>query len=529
MEKTGHMVEDLTVFNITSLKDDSTIRRAILASQRRMGAALGYVNILAKNLVNLLYTPLLLHYLGQGDYGVFQMTNSVIFMLTLLSAGFYGAYVRFYTLEKTHGTDEGIRKLNGVFLLVYAAAGCLCLLIGLLLIINVDNLFSRGLSPSELQLTRDLMVVMSMNIVVTLLSTPFDSYIVVHERFAFQQTRQLLTSVATPFIAIGALALRLGAVGVAGAQLAVSVMLLLLNIRFSVGKLGMRFSFSHLEFGLFKSIAIFSFWIFLNQVFDLINNQVPDFLLGAMSGATVVATFSIAVQIRSLFFSLSTTMSSVFVPMINRIVATTNDNKALTELMTRVGRYQMILFCYIFGGFVILGQFFVLKWAGKANADSYWLALIMVLPVVIPLTQNTGIEIQRAKNKHKARSLIYILTAVIDIVISLIFIPSIGYWATAIGYIVSICLGTGLFMNWYYQCHIGLDMKYFWTQMLPTLGVSVIVTVFCLLLTRVLPVHSLMTFVLWGVVYSAIYLVLAWFLLLTDSDKERVRIRLHAD
>lgn len=58
-----------------------------MTGQRKVGALLGYVNVIAKNLVNLAYVPLLLHFIGQGDYGVFQMTNSVVFTLTLLSAG----------------------------------------------------------------------------------------------------------------------------------------------------------------------------------------------------------------------------------------------------------------------------------------------------------------------------------------------------------------------------------------------------------------------------------------------------------
>ena len=49
-------------------------------------------------------------------------------------------------------------------------------------------------------------------------------------------------------------------------------------------------------------------------------------------------------------------MSSVFIPQINRIVAETDDNTILTRLMTRVGRYQMIIFWYLFGGFIVLGQ-----------------------------------------------------------------------------------------------------------------------------------------------------------------------------
>ena len=59
-----------------------------MASQRKAGALLGYANILAKNLVNLVYTPMLLSYVGQADYGVFQSSNSFVFSLTLLSFGF---------------------------------------------------------------------------------------------------------------------------------------------------------------------------------------------------------------------------------------------------------------------------------------------------------------------------------------------------------------------------------------------------------------------------------------------------------
>ena len=89
-----------------------------MANQRKAGAVLGYANVIAKNFVNLMYVPLLLHFVGQGDYGVFQMTNSVVFALTLLSAGFSGAYVRFYMREIAHGTRSSVRRLNGIFLLI---------------------------------------------------------------------------------------------------------------------------------------------------------------------------------------------------------------------------------------------------------------------------------------------------------------------------------------------------------------------------------------------------------------------------
>ncbi|WP_195248337.1 lipopolysaccharide biosynthesis protein [Bifidobacterium adolescentis] len=501
-----------------------------MASQKKAGALLGYANILVKNLVNLIYVPLLLHFLGQGDYGVFQMTNSVVFALTLLSAGFYGSYVRFYMRERAAGcsdADSGVRRLNGMFLLVYLAVAVLCLVGCGAMVLNVHALFSGGLTAQEINLARALLMIMGVNIAVTMLSTPFDSYIVAHERFVFQQSRQLFTALAQPFLAVLLLWLGMGAVGVACAQLTISTILLVWNIAFAMRKLNMRFTFHGLEWSLFKAVAIFSFWIFLNQIFDLVNNNIPNFLLGAMASSTAVAVFAIALQIRNIFFSMSTTMSNVFTPQINRIVAESDDNIVLTQLMTRVGRYQMVIFWYLFGGFIVLGRYFVHIWAGDANADAYWLCLIMVLPVMIPLTQNTGIEIQRAKNRHKTRSLIYVLTSVIDIVISVLLIPSLGYWATAIGYVASIALGTGLFMNWYYHTRIGLDMVYFWKRQVPTILLALAVVVVCLLGGLALPVSSIPTFLVWGIIYTILFGAGAMKVSLTAGEREKIVNRLH--
>lgn len=59
-----------------------------MASQRKAGVMLGYLNIVVKNLVNLVYTPMLLAFVGQADYGVYQTSNSFVFSLTLLTFGF---------------------------------------------------------------------------------------------------------------------------------------------------------------------------------------------------------------------------------------------------------------------------------------------------------------------------------------------------------------------------------------------------------------------------------------------------------
>ena len=311
----------------------------------------------------------------------------------------------------------------------------------------------------------------------------------------------------------------MGVIGVAIAQLVVNIALLGLNAFFCLNRLRMRFDLHRFDMALFKSIAVFSSWLFINQICELINQNVPNILLGAFSGAIAVAVFAVSIQIRSLFYSLSTTMSNVFIPLINRIVAESNDNTRLTHLMTKVGRYQAILYIWVLGGFTILGKFFIDVWAGPGFEDAYWLVLAMTVPLFIPLVQNTGIEIQRAKNKHKARSVCYLVMAGLNLAITILLSPYISYWAAAIGYISYVIIGCGVFMNWYYQKRIGLSMGYFWKRVLPVVGIGVVATGICLYGTSLLPVNDWLSFFLWGIVYTLFYGVLAFVAILAKEER----------
>lgn len=493
-----------------------------VASQRKAGAILGYANIVVKNLVNLVYTPMLLAFVGQADYGVYQTANSFVFSLTLLTFGFSEAYVRFYTQKKARGTEEDIRTLNGMYLMLYVVVCSVVLGLGLAFAANVGTFFSGSFTPGQVGLAGKLMAIMACSVSLTLFSTVFDAYIVAHEQFRYQQTRQMFTSLATPVIAFVLLNLGLGAVGVSLAQLSVTVALLALNVRFAYCRLGMRFSFRGFDAALFRAIAAFSAWIFVNQVCDLVNQSVPNMVLGALTSATVVAVFAVSVQIRNVFVSLSTVMSNVFVPKINRIVAETDDNAELTRLMTRVGRYQMFLFCWVYCGFVLLGRFFVSKWAGEGFLDAYYLICAMTLPLGVPLCQNTGIEIQRAKDRHKARSVVYLCMALLNVAFTWAASPRLGYWAPAMAYIVSISLGNGLFMNWYYHARIGLDMGYFWRRNLPVVLVSVGVLAACMGLSGFAPVTSWGLFVFWGAVYTALFALAMWHLVLDGDERSYI-------
>ncbi len=493
-----------------------------MPSQRKTGVVLGYVNIVAKNLVQLVYTPMLLSFVGKADYGVFQTSYSFVFSLSLLSFGFSQAYVRFYMRRKADGDEEGIRKLNGVYLVLYAAASAAALLLGLGFAAGSGAVFSGGFTPEQVDLAGKVMAILAASIALTIFNSVFDAYVLAREEFRFQQSRQLAVTVAMPFLAYILLLLGMGVVGVALAQLAVNAALLALNAFYAIGRLGMRFGVRSFDGTLFRSVAAFSTWIFVNQVCDMVNQNVPNVALGAISGASAVAVFAVSIQIRNVFVSLSTVMSNVFVPKINLIVARGDDNDELVRLMARVGRCQMILFCWVYGGFVLLGDFFVVKWAGEGFSDAYWLILAMTLPLAVPLVQNTGIEIQRAKNLHKARSIALLVMAALNVAFTVAASSQLGYWAPAVGYIASIALGNGVFMNWYYHYRVGLDMVFFWRRALPPACAAAVVVGLCAAAARFAPVSDWISFCIWGAVYTLLFAIAMWAFVLSEGEKGRM-------
>ena len=59
-----------------------------MLNQKRAGTLLSYVQLLLNLCIGIVYTPIMLHYLGQSEYGVYSVATAVISFLTMLDLGF---------------------------------------------------------------------------------------------------------------------------------------------------------------------------------------------------------------------------------------------------------------------------------------------------------------------------------------------------------------------------------------------------------------------------------------------------------
>lgn len=491
-------------------------------NQRKAGVILSYLGEIVKILVNLAYTPIMLRLLGQSEYGLYQLVYSVVSYLSLLSLGFGSSYLRFYSRYRAEKDEDGVAKLNGMFMTIFCVISLICIFCGAIMIKNIRIIFGTGLTDAEYSTAKVLMGLLIINLAITFPNSVFNCSITAHEKFLFQKLLILLQNLFSPFLTLPLLILGYGSIGMVSVTTFLTFALFLTNAFYCFKKLRIRFCFHGFKIGLLKEMWFFTFFIFLNQIIDQINWSVDKFLLGRLAGTTAVAVYGVGGQINTMYQSFSTSISNVFVPKVNRIVAETNDNNELTKLFTKVGRIQFMVIVLILSGFLFFGRPFVSIWAGDGYDDAYTVALLLIIPVTIPLIQNLGIEIQRAKNMHKARSVIYMMIAIANVFISIPLIKIMGPAGAALGTAISLIVGNIFCMNWYYQKRIGLDMIYFWKQIFSFIPALIAPGIVGVLLMKYANITGLVKLGLYAAVYATVYALSMYFLGMNDDEKTLV-------
>ena len=178
----------------------------------------------------------------------------------------------------------------------------------------------------------------------------------------------------------------------------------------------------------------------------------------------------------------------------------------------------------IASGFVFFGKFFITDiYAGSEYGEAYTVALLLILPATIPLIENLGIEIQRSVNKHKFRSIVYLVMAAVNVAVSIPLARAYGASGAAFGTCLSMITANGFIMNIYYDKAIGINVFEFWRSIARMSAALIAPVIFGVLINKFVHFHSAGYFVLCIALYSAVYFISFWFIGMNDFERELIR------
>ena len=171
-------------------------------NQLRSGSLLTYVQMTLNIIVSIAYTPFMLRILGKSEYGLYSTVASTIAILSVLSLGFGGSYVRYYILYRKEKADDKIARLNGLFLIVFSVIGLIALACGLYLTFHLEMVFKTGLTDAEYHTARILMLLLTANLAVSFPMSVFSNIISAQEQFVFLKATEILRTVVSPLVTL---------------------------------------------------------------------------------------------------------------------------------------------------------------------------------------------------------------------------------------------------------------------------------------------------------------------------------------
>ena len=484
--------------------------------QLKIGSLLSYAQMALSVIIGLVYTPIMIGKLGQSEYGLYNTVSSIISMLSILNLGFNSSYVRYYSKYKKNNDTESIYKLNGLLLIVFIVIGIIALLCGLFLSFNLPLVFDNGLTKKEYDIAKVLMLLLTANLAISFPMSVFTSIITANERYIFLKGLSIIRTVCSPLVNI--MILFLGYRSIAMVTVSVSISLVVDVVYFIYVKfiLKNRFVFHGFEKGLFRSLFVYTSFIAINMIVDQINNSIDKFLLGRFKGTTSVAIYSVGYTLYQYYMLFSTSVSNVFTPRIHMIIERTAQNREmrrneLTNLFIKVGRVQFLVLGLIASGIVFFGKPFITFWAGVGySEEAYYVAILLVLPVTIPMMQNIGIEIQRAENKHKFRSIVYLIMAIINLILSIFLCQKYGAIGSAIGTAISFVIANGFIMNVYYQKKCDINVLKFWGNILRMCLGLIVPIIVGICIVEFINLYSMWKLFLFIFIYVIIYCASVW-------------------
>ena len=489
-------------------------------NQRKAGIVLSYVSMFLYIIMGFIYIPILLHFLGKSQYGLYQLMGSVIAYMAVMDFGLSGTITRYYSKYLSLNDEENQSNVLVISSIVYAAISIIVLIIGAVIYFNLDSIFSSSLTLDELIKAKAIFIIMLVNIAITIPSHVFTAVINSHERFIFIRLLSIIQTVMQPFVVIAVMCYKADVIGLVIVQTLFNISVIAIKAYYSLNRIKIKIKLYSWDRHLVKEMIVFSFFIFLNMIIDQIYWKTDQIILGIISGTSAVAIYSIASHLDIYYIRFSANINSVFLPRVSAISAKTDDMAEINGMFNRVGRIQFTIMSLILTGFILYGKSFIVFWVGKDFEKAYYMSLIVMIPLLIPLIETMGIIILQAKNKHAFRSKIYFIIAVLNIILTIPLAKLYGGIGCAAATSLALFIGNVVIINIYYHKKIGIDIIAFIKEILSmtlpvliALGIGVIIN-------HYIETTNLIILALKIIIYILIFVGLMWFMGFNDYEKK---------
>jgi O-antigen/teichoic acid export membrane protein len=457
----------------------------------------------------LIYTPWMVRQIGQSDYGLYTLAISFI-SLFVLDFGLGSAVSRFLSVYKANGNKDRAKKFLGITYKLFFIITAILFLVLFVIYLQLENIFIE-LTPLEIS---KLKVIFSIVGFYSIIAFPFNTLngiLIANERFVFSKFVDLIHKALIVLLMVTTLLLGYGLYALVIVNAFVGLLIIAIKLIYIKNSTDTEVDFSSKDRTLLTEIFGFSAWttvIAISQRFIL--NITPT-ILAAFAGSVQIAIFSIGMIIEGYTWTIAQALNGLFLPKVTRMTINSNDLVEIENLMIKVGRIQLFVIGLIIVGFVSMGKEFMVLWMGENFADTYYVALLLIAPCIITLTQEIAYTKLVALNEIKYRAMASLTVAVISIVLSMILSKNYGAVGSAIAIFIGNVVGLLVIMNIVYYKVLKINIFRFFKECHVKMFIPLALTcAIGVLMQYQFPVESLLFFMGKAGLLAILFFALMW-------------------
>ena len=483
---------------------------------------ISYASIVFSVVTGLLYTPWLIRELGSSDYAIYTICVSLMTYFTV-DFGIGAAITRFIAKYRASNEEHKINGLLGIALRLYLVIDIIAMVALTIMYFLLEHIYG-GLTTAELQRMRVVFLITGMMTACCIPVMPLNGVFVAFGRVYEVKKFDLMQKALT----VGLICLSL----LTGRGLYVVV---LINAAVTVVINGIKLVTIHKQERVIpklqtkdrqitKSLLTFSAWVAIAMIADKFFFSFQPTLLGIFSDSTAISVFAVATSIEGYILLFADGLNGIFLPRVTNMVVKRNDPREITDLMIRVGRVQMLIVSLFIIGIITQGKDFIPLWFGTEYAESYYAAVIVLLPCFIHLTQSIATETLYATNQVRYRALSYTLSSTVNVILTALLAPRLGAMGAAIGIACGFVVGHELILNLVYVKVLKLDIRrFFYKCHLKALPWLLVMLLTGWGIAMVWPVSGRLQMILRCCVCGLVYIVLAYLLYINKEEKQYIK------
>lgn len=492
----------------------------------KKGAVLSYLLLILEIVSSIFFTPFLIKNIGDSEYAIYGLAAGISSYIALLDLGVGNALVKYFSKYKINNDVDSQNKLYGLSLFFYLIISLVGIIIGYIIIRFAPYFFNRGLNDFEIRSLQVMLAIVFVNMLISLIENPYKHLILAYEKYALSKILSIIKFVIR--MGLSVLVILFGGLGasVLLAQLIATCLILMFEVFYVKKVIKIKPVIKGINRAFIKEIIGYSSFILVQMIATQINSMVDQILISSMveAATTVLSVYYVGINITHYFQNIGGAINSILMPKAVSLVENKSNKETIERTMINISRIQVMILGIIYAVFIVNGKMFISLWVGESKVRSYYVSLLIMLPMLFYLSQSIGSQVLWALNKHKIQAFLKLGVSIINIGLTALLIkvmdPLIG---ASLGTCIALLIGDVLVMSIVFKKDIGISITRYYYGQFKGIGTAILISFVLGLLFSKLELSGIFGFFINCAFMSVVYLIQLF--LYGFNEEERVFIK----